>query len=148
MTMVAPEYLDEARSALRRAVPRGMRRLHFYDLKRPERMAALRVIEELPVTVIAFTHARRSGVGAHVLRDRCIAAVLECCVEHRVQRLVIESSGPHGDGRDRRAIARCLRLGPQHGGFEYRHEFAVNEPLLWVSDAVAWAMGRREAHYR
>ena len=88
------------------------------------------------------TTVDRDQIAARAVTLEEMVAHLSYC---DVTRLVLESRRSQ-DNRDRTIIHRVLR----HKGrppFEYSHLEGASEPLLWVSDAVAWAWGRG-GHWR
>lgn len=68
-------------------------------------------------------------------------ALLVDLVDLGGQRLVIECREASQDKRERRLIATAVRRGAAPVDLAYDHLRARDEPLLWVSDAVAWAYG-------
>jgi hypothetical protein len=71
-------------------------------------------------------------------RSACLSDMVPRLVELDVSRLVLESC-QHQDAADRRVLAAGVR---EHGGaFAYEHLRPVEDPLLWISDAIAWSYG-------
>ena len=73
-------------------------------------------------------------------RPALLAAVLADLKELSVGRLVIESRESR-DHLDRQVIAGMQRQGKASLDLVYEHLRPYEEPVLWVSDAVAWAVG-------
>lgn len=55
--------------------------------------------------------------------------------------MVIESRQEHNDRKDRREILGAQRAGVASEGLRYRHARPKDEPLLWLPDALAGAIG-------
>ncbi|VXC53471.1 hypothetical protein ARTHRO9V_280375 [Arthrobacter sp. 9V] len=70
-------------------------------------------------------------------RPLCLERLLEDLVAGGASKLVLESDESLQQS-DRRLIAQHLKALGGADGFQYMHCKAHEEPLLWVSDAVAW----------
>ncbi len=97
----------------------------------------LDAIQELPVRTRLYTSAKKQPIA----RQRAMDALLVDLLDLGGQRLVIECREASQDKRERRLIAAAVRRGAAPVDLAYGHLRARDEPLLWVSDAVAWAYG-------
>jgi len=53
----------------------------------------------------------------------------------------LESRQDHNDHKDRREIYRAIAAGVGSSSLAYRHDGPIQEPLLWLPDAIAGALG-------
>lgn len=133
--VVRPRELDRIRSALRRLVKPGQRRVHFKkegDSRRRELVARLR---EMELQAGVWTVRDSDDVRA---RQLCLSAAATWLQEFGVTRLAIESCA-HQDLRDRQTLASALEKVDEP--FTYEHLRPAEDPLLWASDALAWCFG-------
>jgi hypothetical protein len=133
--------LIEARSlaATRQAMDdlrHARRRIHFHNESAKRRREILGVLVELPLT--AVVHVSRIGHGRREFEARatCLAALVRRLQSMGVARLVIES---RDDDRDDVAVIQRERVPEPRLVFE--HRVPLDEPMLWVADAVTWAAG-------
>ncbi|NUT22453.1 MAG: hypothetical protein HOV77_25045 [Hamadaea sp.] len=133
---VDPASLDATRRALRRLCLPSQRRLHFEREQDARRRHLLDQITKLRIQATVYQCddpnqiAARMGCLRQLLVDESTA----------MTRLVLDACETM-DHRDRRLIylaARDIGMAPT---FTYEHLRSFEEPLLWVSDAVAWAVG-------
>jgi hypothetical protein len=132
---VRPRELDTIRSALRRLVKPGQRRVHFKkesDSRRRELVSRLR---EMGLRAGVWTVRDSDDVHA---RQLCLSAAATWLHELGVTRLAIESCA-HQDVRDRQTLASVLEKVDEP--FTYEHLRPAEDPLLWASDALAWCFG-------
>lgn len=133
-TVVRPESLASARravSVLRRA---GQRSVHFKSESDSSRNAFLGGAIQAGLSVRLYI-AR--GMPDKVARPLCLERLMDDLIPGRAAKLVLESDASL-EQADRRIIARHLRENDTDGSLRYMHCRPHEEPLLWVSDAVAW----------
>ena len=135
-TLVAPGALNPVRTALRSMLLPGQRRLHFHDENARRRRELLARMCSLDLVVRVYEMRARERTARPVL----LAALLADLKELSVGRLVIESREGR-DHLDRQVIATMQHQGKASLTLVYEHLRPYEEPLLWVSDAVAWAVG-------
>lgn len=136
-TIVSPHNLRTARAALRGMLLQGQRSLHFGHESPQRRRSLLTAMSQLPVRA----HLYISGQKELVARRLSIANLLTDLIALNGRRLVIEHREPSQDLKERSQIAAAVRRGMAPASLEYEHLARHQEPLLWVSDAVAWAYG-------
>ncbi|WP_206795657.1 hypothetical protein [Amycolatopsis sp. MtRt-6] len=73
-------------------------------------------------------------------RQRCLTLLVEHLLGLRAHRLVLDSRD-HRDVHDRQTLQRALGSRPSKTELTYEHVDSTAEPLLWISDAVAWYSG-------
>jgi hypothetical protein len=142
VAVLAPEGLARVRSTLRGLRLPGERRLHFQAESEQRRRKILVVLAQQNVDVHLYTGRGRS----ERVRESCLRRLVDDAVKLNVQRLVLESRGAAPDRHDRRVIAESLRRNADPSvasppTFVYEHLQAHEEPILWISDAVAWCYG-------
>ncbi len=139
-TLVDDTDLTAIRRALQLTLPRGQRRIHMVDESDPLRRKFLGALVDAGLT--ARLYMAGADHGTDVRRRRaCLRQVVLDAAATGCTRLVLESD-PTQDARDRRTIIEARRETVPSVAFEYQHMRAYDEPLLWASDAVAWAFAR------
>lgn len=127
---------DSVRPAVRRLCRPGQRRFHFAKEGDARRRELLSAITGFGVEARVFT----CRGPAEAARAACLTALVADVVGLGTTSLVIEDQ----DGMRRRDVLVIDAALRRHGvgGLDYRHAEPHEEPLLWVADAVAWAVGR------
>ncbi|WP_082092080.1 hypothetical protein [Demequina pelophila] len=131
---VAPVDRGEARRRLRRLLPKRQRRLHFKSESDPRRRALLSELAGLSVRATVW---QVSGKPDRIARPLCLEAAAGAALDAGASELVLERDASL-EAADRRTVGGVLRARRAPSGFAYRHASPYDEPLLWVSDAVAW----------
>jgi len=123
------------RTALRALQRPGQRRIHFSKEQDSRRRRLLAAMAELDLTARVYVSPR----SVKESRELCLTALIADIAPAGASLLVLESRESMNH-RDVLVLDAALR---KHGSqtLEYRHLSPYEEPLLWVSDAVAWAMG-------
>jgi hypothetical protein len=83
------------------------------------------------------------------VRSRLLGQLLEG-LPPAVVDVLIESRQAHNDRVDRQVIAAAQRAGRASPDLNYRHARPLEEPLLWLADALAGAVMagvRKDAQY-
>ncbi|MEU7527374.1 hypothetical protein AB0A74_16685 [Saccharothrix sp. NPDC042600] len=131
---VQPRDLDRLRSAIRRLVKPGQRRIHFAKESNGRRGEVVTRLHALGLRARIWLCAHNDDI---VARRVCLAAAAAHLVEAGAARLVLESC-QHQDGRDRHTLAA---VAGKLSDFSYEHLKPLEDPLLWSSDAIAWCYG-------
>ncbi|WP_434452639.1 hypothetical protein [Lentzea sp. E54] len=135
VTLVRSRDLDAMRSVMRGLVKHGQRRIHFNDEGDRRRKEVLSQISALGVSAYVWTCKNSNDA---IARSACLFEMIPRLVDLDVARLVLESC-QHQDAADRRVLAAGIR---KFGGtFTYEHLKPAEDPLLWISDAIAWSYG-------
>ena len=141
-TFVESHRADAVRQTLCSLRLRGEQRLHFKSEHNDRRGHLVKAMLDLDVSVHVY-------VGNHPKHADSRRAALEALVEDSLslglQRLVIELDDSVM-AADRRLLASRLR--GEERAFHYAHLRPSQEPLLWVSDAVAWCWQKRSWRQR
>lgn len=133
-----------AERRLRGTVAPGQRRWHFRDESATARRRFIAVLAEREMagvqamTFCVWTPSQRKTEQARV---RALWSLLAELPHLGVNRLVIESRQEHNDRKDRREILGAQRVGVAAPDLVYRHGQPKLEPLLWLPDAIAGAIG-------
>jgi hypothetical protein len=138
-TIVEPAYLSPTRRALTSLLLRGARELHFKKEKEPRRRLLIDRIAAMPVTSRLYV-GTCSPKTEEAARQRCLVSLAEDLLALQAHRLVLDTRD-HRDGQDRRTLRQALGFQPSKTELTYEHVDSTAEPLLWISDAVAWCFG-------
>lgn len=116
----------------------GQRRLHFVNESDRQRRRLLAEFTRLPIRAAAARVQMGSG-GEAEARRRALG-YLASGQRPRLRRLVIESRAGR-DQEDRRTLHGALRDQQLDSLVTYEHRRPSEEPLLWLPDGIAWAIG-------
>lgn len=125
---------------LRSLLRSGQSRLHFQTEKDHSRKRLLTAMTQLDVRASVWVVKREPDKTA---RPRCIEAVTEAMLRDGATELFLERDASL-ERADRQIIAAIMRR--PHGErpeLRYRHIGPSEDPMLWVSDAVAWCYQKR-----
>jgi hypothetical protein len=127
--------VQPVRAALRALLRPGQRRIHFAKEQDSRRRQLLAIMTDLDLTARVYVSPRLAKAS----REMCLTALIADIAPAGASLLVLESRDSMNH-LDVLVLDAALR---KHGchTLEYRHLSPYEEPLLWVSDAVAWAMG-------
>ncbi len=138
---VDDEELAPMRRVMRSLPLPGGRRIHA-SKERPQRLRRIcKIITDTRVRVHIYVSQARPTT---VARSRCLDALTRDMVALDVSRLVIEKV----DGlvhTDANIIKSARQASGAVDRLRYDHVRPFEEPLLWISDCVAWAFGRDAA---
>ncbi|RSD21894.1 DUF3800 domain-containing protein [Amycolatopsis eburnea] len=138
-TIVEPAHLSLTRRALQSLLLRGARELHFKKEKEPRRRMLIDRMAALPVTVRLYSGSCAPKTE-EAARQRCLALLTQDLLGLQAHRLVLDSRD-HRDAHDRQTLQQALGTRPSKTELTYEHVDSTAEPLLWISDAVAWCTG-------
>jgi hypothetical protein len=124
------------RTSVRRLCRPGQRRVHFSKESDPRRRSVLSALVELGVQARVYT----SPSSVKESREMCLSALIADIAPGGAERLVIESRRTM-DHLDDAVIKAALRRSGT-GRLTFQHATAHQEPLLWLPDAIGWAVGR------
>lgn len=132
-TATAAGSVRAANKQLRELLKSGQNRIHFKSESDSRRRLILSAMSRLDVRVSVWVARGRPDKEA---RPLCLAALVEEAVTGGASSLMIERDASI-ERADRRLIAAALR---RTGVADLRYEHCAphEQPLLWVSDAVAW----------
>ncbi len=133
--VIEARHLSEARPQVE-ALGVGRSRVHFNNESRRRKAPVFEAIAGMPVEVFAVVCHRDHGVSQFQARAVALVRVVAELQARGVGRLVIESrQDDHDDGADHPSLRQ-----PQTR-LVFEHRVGGREPMLWVADAVTWAVG-------
>ncbi|KAA2264804.1 hypothetical protein F0L68_06915 [Solihabitans fulvus] len=135
VTLVRPRELDRTRVGLRRLVKPGQRRVHFKKESDSRRRELVSRLHDLGLRARVWSCRHHDDL---VARRACLAAIARKMLELGVSRLALESC-QHQDIGDRHTLAEIV--GTNSKLLTYDHLRPGEDPILWVSDGVAWCHG-------
>ena len=133
--LVEARHLGTVRSETAALAADGKRR-HFSHDTPEQRRDALRVFADFSIRTFVAVCTRTHGVTEFAARDACLAEIVKRLQMLEVSRLSIESR--QDDRDDRRTIQRVRSAEPL---LVFDHVEPIGEPILWIADAVTWAVG-------
>ncbi|MFD7847105.1 hypothetical protein ACFV4K_29775 [Nocardia sp. NPDC059764] len=132
-------HLQQARKTIQSKRLPGQSRIHFKQERDSRRREICSILVTLPVQVIVYD---ASGIrNAVEARTSCLTAVVEDLAGIGGRRLTIEQDDSLVQS-DRRTLYNAVRKFEVNEDFNYEHKRPNQEPLLWVSDAVAWCFAK------
>jgi len=136
-SVVAAGDVNAVRKAVRTLLLPKQKRIHFTDEKDDRRKKLLKDFALLDVAVSVYV---AKGLRDKEARPLCLTALAEDVATCQVDHLYLEKDDSSFDS-DKRVLARTF------AGYEHRPRYAFpkahEEPLLWISDAVAWCYQKR-----
>ncbi|MFW6188066.1 MAG: hypothetical protein ACOC84_08755 [Actinomycetota bacterium] len=136
-SVVAAGDVSATRRAVRALLLPRQKRIHFTDERDDRRKKLLRDFAGLEVTVCVYV---AKGLRDKEARPLCLTALAADVAASRVDHLYLEKDDSSFE-TDKRVLARTF------AGYQYHPRYvfpkAHEEPLLWVSDAVAWCYQKR-----
>ncbi|MCU6479663.1 DUF3800 domain-containing protein [Arthrobacter sp. A2-55] len=137
-SVIAPADVTAARKSIAALCRSGQRRVHFKSESDGSRNAFLAGAIATGMQTRLYVARNMADKPARTL---CLERLLDDLVQSGAGKLVLESDESL-EQSDRRTIARHLQRLGAGGGLLYMHRKSHEEPLLWVSDAVAWCHQR------
>ena len=137
---VAPGQADEVRAAMRSLLLPGERRLHTAKESPRRRRVLLDAVSRLEVTASVLRYRRSFGVRHPAARRVLLESAVSAIVGAPAESWTLDDMSPAERSNDRNVIGHELaRLDARQLLFDHRR--SEGEPLLWVADAVCWAVG-------
>ena len=112
--------------------------VHFRKESVRRRPMLIETISALPVEAFAVVVKRSPGVSHAEARRECLSAIVATLQGREVPRLTLDRTTVAVE--DARNIRRVRRPDPV---LTFEHRASRDEPMLWVADGVAWAVGAR-----
>ncbi|WP_370946760.1 hypothetical protein AB5J62_04035 [Amycolatopsis sp. cg5] len=139
MTVVEPANLVPTRKALQHLLLPGERELHFRKEKPPRRRQLADRMKVMPVSARLYsaTCTRKTEESA---RQACLFRAITDLLGLRAHRLVLDTRDDR-NAHDKQTLRRALGNRPSTTEMTYEHLDSTAEPLLWLSDAIAWCHG-------
>lgn len=137
--LVAANSVGRVRKAVRSHVLAGQRSIHFVKESDSRRKYLLAQFERLDCTALVVAV---SGSDPKVARQIALQEILWRTHEYDVQQIVIELD-VSSEAFDRATLLAHNRSVDVPLQIDFEFLTRNSEPLLWVADAVAWAVGRQ-----
>lgn len=133
-TAASPASIHGSEKALRSLLKSGQRRLHFKSERDSRHKEILYRMCELDLRAAVWI---AKGLSDKEARPLCFTSLTAELLDSQVESLYIERDDSL-IAADKRIIAEILRK-RRPRAFKYSHVIPREQPLLWVSDAVAWS---------
>lgn len=140
-TFVDLALLERTRAALRSLPRDASDRFHWYTERHKDRLALIDALSELGVTATVVYQTPSPARKQEQARARCMAVGLHDLAAAGAVRLVLERRQDRLNQRDERTIAAGRRDGLVSASVPFTFERPGDEPLLWLPDALAGAVG-------
>lgn len=136
-SLVEVRHLAETRSSVAAFVLVDRERVHFVKESPRRRRELLGSFNRLAQRTYVNVCVMNASISAHTARAACLTAFVRMLQLLDVARVVVESRHAM-DVDDVRTIAAARQPSPR---LTYEHLEPAHEPLLWLPDAYAWAVG-------
>ncbi len=138
--LVPTSRADDLRDHLKR-LARGRARIHWRDRSTRERLVLAREVAAQGVRSVSWVTsvsvAKQQERARRVLLERAVFDL----VEISAVALVLETRHEERNRHDRDALRGFQRAGVLTGDLDVSHGLPLEEPLLWLADVVAGAVG-------
>ncbi|HET9656131.1 MAG TPA: hypothetical protein VFP72_12300 [Kineosporiaceae bacterium] len=135
-TLMPQHQLDAGRQALRALQLPGQRRIHFQSERDSRRRQILGVLCGLPLQVWVRECGESDNLTA---RLTILSHLVPDLIDAGCTNLVLESDDSIVVHDERAIRAARVKAGIDPDDLTFHHLRPYEEPLLWASDAVAWA---------
>jgi hypothetical protein len=138
VALVLPQREESLRADLPRLLKPRQRKFHWRDESEQQRQRMLQWIASARgLALKTYVCDDLDGRKQDRARRRCMRSLLWDLTGRGVSALTFESRQPHNDQRDRRLILASQKAGQAPLGLRYDFAKPVDEPLLWIPDAVS-----------
>ncbi len=145
-TLPLTDALDDIRRQLQRLKPRSQTKLHWYDSIHDLRAQTISLISEMPVMHWAVVMDPPHDESPERRRRNCMERLFwEVSELKAVEQVVMESRGAADDKRDMQMVGSLRAKKALRADLRVDHVRGLEEPLLWLPDAVCGAMNARLA---
>lgn len=136
---------DRARTMLTKLLLPGQDRFHWRNERDVQRrMAMLEVVTQLGVGAFVSWDYPVGSRRQEIARGRCLTSLLSDLGREGVDEVVIEARETRQlDRQDALTISAAREAGLVPESLTYRFGRPKEEPLLWVADAIAGAVGEQ-----
>lgn len=137
-----PTDCDPLRDALRSLLQRRQRRLHWRDEAGPRRTKIAVAIGALDVAAVVVVGAPMANRRQERARRICMETLLPTLErDYGVSRVLLEARTPTLIRKDREQVANLVGKKLITPALRVGSARPLEEPMLWISDAVAGAVG-------
>lgn len=139
--LVHPSQGDGVRAVLSHLAGGRGGRLHWRHENTTRRLTICDTIAASGVSSTTWITPLQSPRHQERARRRLLESALYDLRGTSVRDVIIESRHAERDGKDQQVIAAFTRQGVASAAMDIRHGRPTEEPLLWLPDAVAGAVG-------
>jgi hypothetical protein len=111
-------------------------RIHFNNDTDRQKRRVLDAVAGMPIEVFATLCTKGHSTNEFQARASCVGEIVRQVQSRGVAKLVLESR--QDDRDDERVIMRTRQREPS---LVFEHRIARHERMLWIADAVTWAVG-------
>jgi hypothetical protein len=126
------------RRNLRKLLLPNERRLHIRKSDRPQRLRILGTIAGWDFDARVYECHHRESVGTEAARQLGVERLVRDVQDTGVDTTMFIERREGADDRDRSTIIRARQRRPS---LDFQHLRPTDDPLLWLPDAIAWAVG-------
>lgn len=130
---------EDVRADLRHLFRSHRRRFHWRHEEPRDKARMVEFIRERQIQGFAAVRPLGDPRGQERARAQCIERVLWDLKLLGVDHLVLEARQERNNQRDRRLIIAAQKAGKASSSLEYSFGYPLEEPLLWIPDALAGA---------
>ncbi len=134
--LVEAQHLAMLRPAIEDLASGVAPRIHFNNDTAQQKRRVLAAIADMPVQVFATVCTKSHSTNEFQARAACVEEIVGQVQRRGIAKLVFESR--QDDRDDVRVITRTRDRQPP---LVFEHRMARYERMLWIADAVAWAVG-------
>lgn len=132
---------DPIRDSMRRLRDRSQSKLHWVAESAPRRRRIAKSLLDAPLEAVVVVGTPLDGKKQERARVQCLTELLMELERCGVSRVTLEQRTPSLNRRDEKTRARLIGAGVLTDSLRLQIEPPSQEPMLWVSDAVAGAVG-------
>lgn len=136
VVLIAHEDEEAVRHRVRATIPRRQPRFHWRDEGVASRRAMLATIGELAPIAMAYA-CEGPGRRSDRARAKCVARMTWDLQGLSADHVTFESREDRNDRKDAQTIERAKRAAEAAPHLRYTFRRPLDEPLLWVADALA-----------
>jgi hypothetical protein len=126
------------RRSVRKLTLPGQRRLHFNKEGNRRRRELIDALTRLDLEAYVFSCRHSVVVTPETARARCIRALVQNTQARGVEAELLIESRAELDVIDGVTVGNARRPDPR---LSFQHLLPDNDPLLWLPDGFAWAVG-------
>lgn len=146
--VTAEERCEEIRQSVRSVLYKKEQRLHWYDATPIHRTKVASTVGTLGMSATVVIGTPLTNKGQERARRKCMETLLPHLEAMGVGRVVLEARTPSLIEADERHVRTMRGKHLITRALWTETARAVDEPLLWVPDAIAGAYGAARAHGR
>jgi hypothetical protein len=139
--VVREDRRDEVRVGLRDLLLKGQDRLHWRDEDQPRRVRIATAVADLPVQSLVVVGARVVATRQERARRQVLSRLLWELDRRQAEHLLLESRRDERDRHDVKAVGGFRNQQVLSRRLRVDHGQPLQEPMLWLPDAVAGAVG-------